>query len=262
MIVRRRFRFLPSVVGPYRFLQSPPCLQRILPRIGDSVVRLTTRESHECRAHLLQHKLQVLHSSVLVRVRRKNSRSIAVVVISVGCSAAHSNIISDSLIIPAKNASVFLDHCWKSSSGPVNSFGRPRPFHLDETRSVFPNLCCREIVDCSHCIDKSRFCHHLSSESDWFLLKLCNNSLHSSSTSLLLRTRFHQCSSLRFATRRLDKQPRSRKQGPPENTTPQLSAHRQLSTTQTRNRATILRSPGALRNVSRCVTNHHATMMK
>ena len=49
----------------------------------------------------------------------KNSRSIAVVVISVDYSAAHSNIISDSSITPAKNASVFFDHCWKCSSRPV-----------------------------------------------------------------------------------------------------------------------------------------------
>ena len=105
-------------------LQSPPCLQRVLPRVGDNVIRLITRESHERCMHLLQHKLQVLYSSVLVR----NSRSIAVAVISAGCSAAHSNIISDSLITPAKNASVFFDHCWKSSSRPGNSFGRSRPF--------------------------------------------------------------------------------------------------------------------------------------
>ena len=44
-------------------LHSPPCLQGILPRVGDIVVRLTTRESHECCVHLLQHKLQVLHQS-------------------------------------------------------------------------------------------------------------------------------------------------------------------------------------------------------
>ena len=55
----------------------------------------------------------------------KDSRWIAVVVISVACSAAHSNIISDTMITPAKNAS--FDHCWKSSYEPMNSFGRPRP---------------------------------------------------------------------------------------------------------------------------------------
>ena len=38
-------------------LQSSPCLQRVLPRVGDKVVRLMTRESHECCVHLLQHKL-------------------------------------------------------------------------------------------------------------------------------------------------------------------------------------------------------------
>ena len=48
-------------------LQSPPCLQRLLPRHVDNVIRL----SHERCMHLLQHKLQVLHSSVLVRVRRQ-----------------------------------------------------------------------------------------------------------------------------------------------------------------------------------------------
>ena len=53
------------------FLQSPPCLQRILPRVGDNVIRFMTRESHECCVHLLQHKLQVLHSTILVRVCRQ-----------------------------------------------------------------------------------------------------------------------------------------------------------------------------------------------
>ena len=69
--MRIRFRFLPPVVGSYHFLQSPPCLQRVLPRVGDNVIRLITRESHECCVHLLQHKLQVLHSTFLVCVRRQ-----------------------------------------------------------------------------------------------------------------------------------------------------------------------------------------------
>ena len=52
-------------------LQSPPCLQRILPRVGDNVVGFITRESHERCVYLLQRKLQVLHSSVHIRVRRQ-----------------------------------------------------------------------------------------------------------------------------------------------------------------------------------------------
>ena len=74
------------------------------------------RESHDCCMHLLQHELQTTHSSLLIRL-----------VISVACSADNSNIISDSLITPAKNASVFFDHCWLCSSLPENPFGRPGP---------------------------------------------------------------------------------------------------------------------------------------
>ena len=135
--------------------QSPPCLQRILPRVGDNVIRLITRESHECCVH--SRFCTPLSSFVSVG---KNSRSIALVVISVGCSAAHSNIISDSLISPAKNASVFFDHCCKSSFTFSKLLRTTNAFHIDETRSVFPNLSCRKIVDCSHCIGKSRFCCH------------------------------------------------------------------------------------------------------
>ena len=51
-------------------------------------------------------------------------------------------------------------------------------FHIDETRSVFPNLSCREIVDCSHCIGKSKLCCHLSSQREQLLLKLRHNLLH------------------------------------------------------------------------------------
>ena len=41
------------------FLQSSPCLQRVPPRVGDNVLRFTTRVCHECCMHLLQHELQV-----------------------------------------------------------------------------------------------------------------------------------------------------------------------------------------------------------
>ena len=66
----------PSVVGSYRFLQSPPCLQQILPRVGDNVIRLITRESHECCVHLLQPRFGTpLSSFVYVG---KNSRSLSI----------------------------------------------------------------------------------------------------------------------------------------------------------------------------------------
>ena len=131
--------------------------------------------------HLLQHKLQVLHSSVLVRICQQEleiDRSIAVIVISFGCSAAHYNIISDSMITPAKNASIFFDHCWKSSSRPVNSFRRPRPFTSMRLGVSFRTSSCREIVDSSHCLGKSRLCCHLCTQKEYFLLKLGDHLLH------------------------------------------------------------------------------------
>ena len=102
--------------------------QRALPRAGDTVVGLVAREGHEGSVHLLQHnsKLGTLHS-VFVTVG-VNSNPTASMVISVICSADHLRIISDSLITPAKNASVYVEHCWTSSGLPVNSFGLPRPF--------------------------------------------------------------------------------------------------------------------------------------
>ena len=34
------------------FVQSSPCFQRVLPRVGDNVICLITRASHECCMHL------------------------------------------------------------------------------------------------------------------------------------------------------------------------------------------------------------------
>ena len=87
-------------------LQSSPCLQRALPRVGNNVVRLVTRESHKCCMHLLQNERQVCTPRSWFVAVGRNSRSMSSVLISVTCSAAHSNIISDSLITSAKNASV------------------------------------------------------------------------------------------------------------------------------------------------------------
>ena len=145
----------------------------------------------------------------------KNSRSIAAVVISVGCSAAHSNIISDSLITPAKNASVLVDHCWN-----CEFLRTSKTFH------------CREIVDCSHCIGKSRFCCHLSSKCK---VEVESQLAPSSSTSLLLRMRFRKCSS---CVSRNNKQQRSGKTRSTRRLHSSGLAGR-LFTTQTTNRATI-----------------------
>ena len=93
------------------FRQSSPCLRRVLPQVGDNVISLITREGHECCVHLLQHELQIMHSSLPVRRSRHESRSMSSCMISVTCSSEHSNIISDSLITPAKNASVFFGQC-------------------------------------------------------------------------------------------------------------------------------------------------------
>ena len=102
----------------------------------------------------------------------------------------------------------------------------------------------------------SRFCGNLSSQREQLLLKLCNNLLHrhrhcSSSD----RITFSSCVSRHTSS--------SSKHGPSENTKPQLSSTSQMSITQkeSSNDRTLLH-PGALRNVSRFVTNHHATMMK
>ena len=170
-----------------------------------------------------------------------NSRSIAVVVISVGCSAAHSKIISDSLITQVKNASVFFDHCWKSSSQPVRTpLGVRGPFTSMRLGVSFPS---REIVDRSHCIGKSRFCGNLSSESEQLLLELCNNLLHRHRQSKSLTTpairqvttfqRFSdRCSSCISPNKGSTRTNGPANHGPPEKTTPQLSCPGHPSTTQ------------------------------
>ena len=53
------------------FLQPSPCFQLVLPRVGDNVICIITRENHECCVHLLQHELQVLYASLLIRRNRQ-----------------------------------------------------------------------------------------------------------------------------------------------------------------------------------------------
>ena len=108
-------------------LQSPPCLHWILPRVGDNVTRLIAREGHN-RVHLLHHKLQVLHSSVLFRIRRQeleiNRRRRDFRRLLSGPLQHHLRLLDHT----GEESLRLLRPCWKSSSKPVNSLGRPRPF--------------------------------------------------------------------------------------------------------------------------------------
>ena len=147
-------------------LQSPPCLHWILPRVGDNVIRSITRESHECCVHLQQHKLQGLYFSVLVLVRRLELESNR-------CRRDFRRLLSVSG--PLQHHLRLLDHISQECLrflGPLleilltsSEFLRTsKTFHVNETRSILPNLSCREIVECSHCTGKSRFCCHLSKQ--------------------------------------------------------------------------------------------------
>ena len=161
----RRFLFLPPVVGSYRFCSLRHASIGFFRELAtmsfaSPLVRAINAVCICCRTN----SRFGTPLSWFVAVG-KNSRLMCSVEISV-CSAAHSNIISDSWITPAKNVSVFFDHCWKSSSRPENSFGRPRTFTSMRTRSVFPNLSCR-----------NRICCHLSSKTEQLLLKLSHNLL-------------------------------------------------------------------------------------
>ena len=151
-------------------LQSSPGFQRILRRVGDNVVRFITRESHERRVHLLQHKLQVLHTSVQIRVAGQELE----------IDGSHRDL--DRLLSsPLEHHLRLLDQATEECLSLLRPlleillFAREflrttQALHIDETRSVFPNLSCREIVDRSHCISESRFCSHLSSECEYLLL--------------------------------------------------------------------------------------------
>ena len=116
------FLFLPPVVGSNRFCSLRQASSEFFRELATMsfaywLVRAVSAVRICCSTN----------SRFCVAVGR-NSRLMSSVAMSVVCSAAHSNIISDSLITPAKNASVLFDHRWKSSSLPENSFGRPKPF--------------------------------------------------------------------------------------------------------------------------------------
>ena len=127
------------------FLQSSPCLQRVLPQFGDSVVRLT-----------------LVRAMSAVSICCKNSRSMAVLMISVDCSAVHSNIISDSLTTPDKERLRILRPLLKILLFAREFLRTTKASQVDETRSILLSLSCREIVDGSYCISKSRLISYSS----------------------------------------------------------------------------------------------------
>ena len=140
--MRSRFLSLPPVVGSYHFLQPPPCLQCFLPRVGNNIIRLVTRESHKRCMHLLQHKLQVLYSSLLVR---RGRLELTIDELCRGFSRLFSR--------PLQHHLRLMDH---TSKERLRFFAREflrttKAIHIDETRRVLPNLSCRKIVDCPYC---------------------------------------------------------------------------------------------------------------
>ena len=162
--------------------------------------------------HLLQHKLQVLHSSVHIRIRRQELD---------GCRRDFNRLFS----CPRQHHLRLLDHTCEECLRllrpllKIPLFAREvlrttKAFHTDETRSVFPNLSCREIVDRSHCVGESRFCSNLSSQREQLLLKLSDN--------LFPPPAFHRTQARQATT--VQQTSRSTK------TSPKLRSHGQLST--------------------------------
>ena len=97
----------------------------------------------------------------------KSSRSMISCVISVTCSAGHSNIISDS----CKETLRLFRPLLKLFHFAREFLRTTETFHVNETRSVFPNLSCRGIVDGTYCFCRSI----LIFQRDDFLLELCDN---------------------------------------------------------------------------------------
>ena len=126
--------------------------------------------------HLLQHKLQLLHTALRVRVRRqeleidcitRNLRSLLC-----GPLEYHLRLLDTSreeglrLLGPLLEILLFAEGCFRTTE----------TFHIDETRSVFLSLGIREIVDSSQRVSKSRFGSDLSFQRVYFLSHLTSHS--------------------------------------------------------------------------------------
>ena len=121
--MHRKFLFLPPVVGSYRF-----CSLRQAYNGATMSFASVIRESHECCVHLLQHKLQDSHSSVLVRIRRQeleiNRRRRDFRRLLSGPLQHHLRLLNHT----SEESLRLLRPLLEVSSRPVKSFGRPRPF--------------------------------------------------------------------------------------------------------------------------------------
>ena len=145
-------------------LQSPPCLQWILSRVGMSAVCICPRSHPSART-----RDQLLSSWFPLAVQWPLQHRLGLL----------DRFSEECLRLLRPLLEILL-----TSSEFLRT---TKTFHTNETRGILPDL----IVDCSHCIGKSTFCCHLSSESEQLLLKLCHNLLQ----LLLLRMRFRKCSS-------------------------------------------------------------------
>ena len=127
----------------------------VLPRVVDHVICFATREVHKDCVLLLQDELQVLHSSVLVRVRRQELKIDR-------CLCDFRRLVR---ITSAKNASISSDQSWKSSSSLEDSFGRPMSFALVRLGASFRTWAAFNKL-CMYCCYNLDSCSKLSFESD------------------------------------------------------------------------------------------------
>ena len=151
MIVRRRFFFLPPVVRSYLFCS--------LRHDSNGLCRELATMSFASCTHLLQNKLQVLYSSLLVRRGRQEftideiCRNFSRLLADLGL-LDHSSEECFPLLRPLLGILSLAREFLRTS----------KAFHNDEILSVFPKLGCGKIVDCLYCLCKSKSRSNLSSE--------------------------------------------------------------------------------------------------
>ena len=140
--MRRRFRFHPPVVGSNRFSNRRHASNGFFRELATMsfASQLVSTTNAVC---ICCNKLPVLYSSVHIGIRRpeccrRDFRRLF---------SCHSNIISDSLITTSEDCIRLVRPELKILFLAREFLLTTKAFHIDETRSVFPNLSCREIVD-------------------------------------------------------------------------------------------------------------------